>query len=92
MTTRIPTSELLRLCDAGLFPADIAATTGASLSRVYTALRAHRPERARKPRPTTSSRPAQVRGMVNVAKMKPARVAAVLGVTRQYVYKCLGEK
>lgn len=87
--TRIPLQSILEACDAGLFPADIAASTGASLSRVYTALREHRPERARKPRPTTSSRPEQVRGMVKVAKMKPARVAAVLGVTRQYVYKCL---
>ncbi len=70
---------------------DIAARVNLGQGRIYALLRQHRPNRPRHPRRRTSELPAQVRGLT-AKGIGPARIAALLGVTRQYVYKILAEQ
>jgi hypothetical protein len=58
--------------------------------RVYAVLREHYPDRPRTPRGRTSDKPRAIQGL-NEHGIKPARIAVLLSVTRQYVYRVLGE-
>lgn len=66
--------------------AKIAAALRCSPGHVYSVLREHRPDRARKPRKQTSDVPRMIAGMAKQG-FKPPRVAAALGVSRAYVYR-----
>lgn len=83
-------SKLLRLADKAppLSVEQIAAACDLSAGRVYAILREHRPDRARKPRRQTSVVPAKVRAL-HKRGTGAARIAALLGVKRQYVYRIL---
>lgn len=83
-------AEILRLSDEGEPPDAIAETLRKSLGCVYAHLRKHRPDRARKPRPRTSTLPFQIRALA-AAEIKPARIAQLKSVSRAYVYRCLEE-
>lgn len=65
----------------------IAAALGIPRGRVYAILRQNRPGGGRKPRRPTSDKPAVIRGLL-ADGWTPARIVAVLGVTRQYVSAC----
>jgi DNA-binding CsgD family transcriptional regulator len=80
------TDQILSLADAGEPVADIAARLSLSAGRVYTILRKHRPDRKRKQRTRTSNKPDQARALMQ-GGASAARVALLLGVTRQYVYQ-----
>lgn len=83
-------NTILRLADAGVLVATIAAAVALTPGRVYALLRVHRPDRQRTPRPCTSDKPRAIRGLAGEG-IRPARIAALLGVRRQYVYRVLGE-
>lgn len=84
-----PTHQsILDLSDAGHTPASIAAALSLSLSTVYATLRAHRPQRARAPRPRTSDLPRRIQGLASRGH-KPARIAELLDCSRAYVYRWL---
>lgn len=87
MTTPDDIQALLAHHDAGATVADLVRESGMGQTRVYALLKAHRPDRKRTRR-RTSSVPAKVRGLV-ASGIKPARVAVLLGVSRAYVYACL---
>jgi hypothetical protein len=87
---RADLSKILAAADAGTPVADIAAANKLSAGRVYSILREHRPDRARKARRTTSDIPRKVRGL-KAKGMAPTRVAFLLGVTPAYVYRILSE-
>ncbi len=79
-------ATILRLCDAGKHPGEIAAALDIPAGRVYAVLREHRPDRKRKPRAHTSVLRSQILALAAIGT-KPARIAMLLNVTRQYVYK-----
>lgn len=89
--TTLP-DQILALADAGHTPAEIVSLldTPVSLSTVYTVLRANRPNRPRSARRRTSSKPDQIRALV-ASGVACSRVTALLGVTRQYVYRVVKE-
>lgn len=80
--------EVLELCDAGHTPAAIAARLGLTPGKVYAILRRERPGRKRAPRRRVSEVPARVKGLA-AAGVGAARIAELLGVSRQYVYAIL---
>jgi DNA-binding CsgD family transcriptional regulator len=82
------TPHILSLSDTGHTPASIATLLDLSLSTVYATLRAHRPQRARAPRPRTSDLPRRIQGLASRGH-KPARIAVLLDVSRAYVYRWL---
>ena len=86
MTT---TDKILKRHDKGEDVATIAKALGVSAGYVYSALREHRPRRARKPRATTSDIPRMIRGMADQG-IAQSRIAVVLGISRQYVSRVLG--
>jgi len=87
MTTVLET--ILRMADAGESVDIIATAVGLKPGRVYMLLREHRPERRRKRR-RTSDIPRQVL-ILHSTGIKPRRIAFLLGVTRAYIYRVLGE-
>lgn len=84
------TADILSRADAGETVAAIAAGADVTAGRVYAVLRKHRPNRARKLRVRTSRIPDQIRALDAIGT-KPARIAFLLDVRRQYVYRILGE-
>jgi hypothetical protein len=91
MTTPNTTqAAILKRYDAKPDAAAIAAALGVSLSYVYSTLRAFRPNRARKAHPKRSDEPRIIVGMFDRGH-KPARIAVSRGVSRQYVYRVLGD-
>lgn len=85
-----PLPTILQLADAGTSVADIAAAVDLTPGRVYGILRTERPDRTRSPRTRTSKVPNKVRALA-AKGTKPARIAFVLGCSRAYVYRILGE-
>lgn len=86
MTRRSPaTATILALIDQGETPAQVVAA-GHSKDLVYKVLRRERPDRARAPRSPTSHVPALVERL-RASGVSVARVAALLKVTPQYVYR-----
>lgn len=65
----------------------IAAALDIPRGLVYDILRQNRPGGGRKPRRPTSDKPTVIRGLL-ADGWTPARIVAVLGVTRQYVSAC----
>jgi hypothetical protein len=88
MTPKV--ADIVARSDSGEQPDAIAVAVGLRPGRVYAVLREHRPDRQRKPRTRTSAVPDKVRGLASTG-MLPARIAMLLGVKRQYVYKILSE-
>jgi len=88
ITDRLP--EILERADRGDPVETIAADVGLSLGYIYGILRRERPKRERKPRERTSQMPAAVLGLYKRG-IKPARIAALKGVSRAYVYRILTE-
>lgn len=82
-------SQILSLADAGETVAAICIQTGLRPSRVYQLLRLHRPHRKRKRQPPPDSKVPVIRGL-DGAGVPPKRIAALLGVSRAYVYRVLG--
>jgi hypothetical protein len=82
-TTR---EQILSLCDAGEPPGTIAASVQVSPGYVYSVLRSDRPGRPRVRRSCTSSIPDKVRALRAIGT-KQARIAQLLGISRQYVSK-----
>lgn len=76
--------EILQRCDRGERVADIAAAVGLGDCRVYQVLRKHRPDRPRAKQGPRSDRPRLIREMFATG-MRQSRIAAALGVSRQYV-------
>lgn len=70
--------------------AAIARQVALQQRRVYAVLREHRPDRPRKRRPRTSARRAAVLKLSRKGYI-PSDIASAVGVSRQYVYKILGE-
>lgn len=87
-TTR---EKIVARSDRGEHPAEIAAAVGVGLSRVYTILQKHRPDRERKPRVRNGQVRKDITFDLRVTKLSPAQIAAKRGCTRQYVYKLMGE-
>lgn len=83
-------SQILSLSDAGHPPDAIAHSLALSPTTVYAVLREHRPARPRKVRARTSDLPYRIRGLRGCG-IKPARIAVLLGCSRAYVYRILGE-
>lgn len=86
MTTTL--DKILTRADRGEPVTKIADALSLSPGYIYGVLRAERPKRQRKARETTSDMPRMIRGLQR-AGLKPARIAVVLGITRQYVSKVL---
>ncbi len=86
--TTTPVSKILTRHDRGESVATIAAALSLSPGYIYGVLRRERPKRQRKARVTTSDLPRMIVGL-HRQKIKPARIAVVLGITRQYVSKVL---
>jgi hypothetical protein len=82
--------DILARADAGESVVQIAATVEKSAGHVYAVLREHRPDRPRKAREATSDIPRMIRGLSD-GGMLPRRIAAVLGCSRAYVYRCLSD-
>ncbi len=80
-------ADILTMADAGESVEAIAAACDLTRGRVYTILRKHRPGRSRQPRRRTSSKPDQVRALCKMGT-PVKRAAELLGVTRQYAYRC----
>ena len=76
--------------DAGASIQQICAASGLHPSRVYALLREHRPDRPRQTRKRNSVVPQQIVALRAIGT-KPARIARLLSVTPQYVYKVLKE-
>lgn len=92
MTDRLDhTAAILSLSDSGEHPQAIALALTLPAGRVYAVLRQHRPKRTRKPRVCTSDVPEKVRGLRFVCGYEPPRIAALLDVSRAYVYRILAE-
>ena len=85
-----PHTIILKLYDAGQDIETIADSLAISTRQVYNVLQKHRPDRPRKPRACTSDIPRMIKGLAGQG-VKPARIAVVLGVSRQYVYRHLPE-
>lgn len=81
-------SKILTRHDRGESVAAIAKALSLSPGYIYGVLRRFRPQRARKPRTPTSDMPRMIVGL-HKQKIKPARIAVVLGVSRAYVYRHL---
>lgn len=77
--------------DAGDSIEAIAEALSISTRQVYNVLAKHRPDRPRKPRACTSDMPRMIRGLADRG-MKAARIAVVLGISRQYVYRHLPQE
>lgn len=77
---------ILRDSDAGARVDDLAKRYELDPSAVYRILREHRPDRPRSARRRVSNLPAKIEALAG-AGSKPARVAELLGVSRQYVYR-----
>lgn len=77
---------ILSQSDAGHHPAAIADALSVSPSHVYSVLRAHRPDRARKARARVSDVPDRIAGFAGRG-WKAASIAAELGISRAYVYR-----
>ncbi len=88
--SRADIKTICRLSDAGTPVAAIAEVVGLTQGRVYALLREYRPNRPRALRGRTSDKPRAIEGL-NRLGFKPARIASLLGVKRQYVYRVLGE-
>lgn len=89
-TDSIHRADILARSDRGVPVADIAEAVGMTIGRVYALLRVYRPKRKRKPRECTS----ELRGKIlalNAKEIPPARIVEVLGTSRQYVHRILGE-
>jgi len=84
-------TTLLALADDGADVPTIAARVSLGEGRVYALLRKHRPDRARKPRKRTSELPAKVLGLRAAGVTDPVRIAFLLDVSRQYVYRILAD-
>ncbi len=89
MTTS-PKDKILTRHDRGESVATIADALSLSPGYIYGVLRRERPKRQRKARETTSDMPRMIVGL-HKQKIKPARIAVVLGVSRQYVHRVLSE-
>lgn len=85
-------ATILELHDAGHFPDAISRATSVSLGYVHSTLRAHRPDRTRKPRPRNSPLRAKILGL-RAAGIETKRVAELLAneCSRTYVYRVLQE-
>lgn len=83
-------AAILERHDRGETVSAIADAEKVSASFVYSVLRDQRPERPRKARAATSDKPRLIAGLA-AQGIKPARIAVVLGVSRAYVYRHLGE-
>lgn len=81
-------ARILSLSDQGTTPAAIASDLALPVGAVYAALRVGRPNRSRVRRPRTSEVPAKVLGLAAAGVAVP-RVAALLGVSRAYVYRIM---
>lgn len=81
-------ARVLELADSDKPVAEIAADVKLTQGRVYAVLREHRPDRKRSPRPCTSDLPAKIK-ILFAEKIKPARIAVLLDVSRAYVYRHL---
>lgn len=86
--TQTTLSRILTRHDRGEPVAAISAALDLSAGYVYGVLRRERPKRARKPRELTSDMPRMIRGLA-AQRIRPSRIAVVLGITRQYVSKVL---
>lgn len=85
MNPRSPaTAAILALFDAGHTPAQVVAA-GYKRDLVYKVLRRERPGRPRAPRTPTSPTPALVKALTG--KLRVARIASLLRITPQAVYK-----
>lgn len=78
--------DLLRDADAGERVDALAARHNLDTSQVYRILREHRPDRPRTARKRTSNVPAKIAALA-AAGSTPNRVAELLSVSRQYVYR-----
>jgi DNA invertase Pin-like site-specific DNA recombinase len=87
---RADIETILRLSDSGMPVAAIAEAAQLTQRRVYAILRENRPNRSRTPRKRTSDKPREILGLYE-RNINPAQIALVLGVTRSYVYRVLGE-
>lgn len=83
--------SIVELSDAGEHPAAIADALDLSVSRIYSVLQKHRPDRPRKPRIKNGQMRKDVMFDLRVTKLDPAAIAAKRGCARQYVYKLMGE-
>lgn len=83
-------THILSRFDAGDAPDAIATTLSLSIGTVYAVLRRHRPHRRRKARARPVGKREQILGLV-ARGHKVARVAELVGVSRQYAYRVLGE-
>lgn len=81
--------KILTRADRGESVEAIAKALDLTAGHVYSVLRRERPKRTRKPRATTSDLPRMIKGLYRQGH-KPARIAVVLGITRQYVSQVLG--
>jgi len=84
-------TQILQLSDAGHTPAQVATAVPTSLSTVYAVLRTHRPARPRAPRTRTGEKRRLIEGLLS-RKWQPVRIATVLGVSPQYVYRIVAEQ
>lgn len=80
---------VLRLADEGVRVEAMCAVTGIQRSQVYRILARHRPDRERQGRRRTSDLPRRVQGMFKEG-IAPGRIAALLRVSRAYVYRIIG--
>ena len=83
-------AHILSRFDAGDAPDAIASALPCSLGTVYAVLRKHRPGRRRKARARPVGKREQILGLV-ARGHKVARVAELVGVSRAYCYRVLGE-
>lgn len=82
--------DILARADRGESAEAIAAASGLSVGYIYGILRRERPDLPRKRRAATSKVPATVRGMAATG-IKAPRIAELLSIKRQYVYRILAE-
>lgn len=84
-------AQLLQAADQGARAADIAASLGVTPAAVYSQLKKHRRGRKRSPRVEGFNETRfKIVGLLAAGHL-PSRVAAVVGVSRAYVYKIQGE-
>lgn len=83
-------ADVLARADRGDRVEDIATAADVTIGYVYGVLREHRPDRKRTPRARTSEKRSQIR-IYHAAGIKPVRIAELLKVKRQYVYRIIGE-
>lgn len=82
---------ILERHDRGEHAAQIADAVGVTAGYVYGILRDHRPQRKRKPRRPTSTKPAEIAALAATGATA-ARIAELLGVTKAYVYRHLAKE